>query len=60
MEDRKLLVVEESKEESKQTVMCWNETCSNCYYFEGGDSTCRRSGATVESDHPKCGYFSSY
>ena len=59
MEERKVTVTEQRADEHDQTVMNWNETCSDCYYFEGGDSTCRRSGAHVNGDHPKCSYFSS-
>ena len=60
MENRKILSVEQSTENAELTVMCWNETCSDCYYFEGGSSTCRRSGETVHGDRPKCRDFSSY
>lgn len=58
MEERKDVVMNVREYDDEETVMCWNETCSDCYYFEGGDSTCRRSGARVNPDHPKCSYFS--
>lgn len=59
MEELKEMNVNEEAMAEEETTMCWNETCSDCYYFEGGDSTCRRSGAPVNGDHAKCSYFRS-
>lgn len=55
MENR-VLEHEEKAEESK-TVMKWNETCSDCYHFNPGKSTCDKTDVVVSPTRAKCREF---
>lgn len=46
-------------EKEEELTLNWNETCSDCRYYDHGSGKCDKSGAEVSPDRSKCPSFAS-